>query len=170
MSIIVNNLTLSIYGRLFFTFLLLSFLWGVMAKWELTSLIVGFPSILIALIVYNYLSKQTQSRILYWLIPQFLAWFLWQSLRSGVDVTRRVMQPDLLLNPGFISYTLSIPPGPARIFFANLISLIPGSLCVDIIGDEMLLHVLDIEANVIHETLNAEQYVKRLYGIKQGVI
>jgi len=170
MQLARKNLITSMLGRRLFTLLLLGFLWAAIAKWDVDSLVVGIPSIVIALMVFERLRGQSKSGIRFWLLPEFSAWFFWQSLRSGIDVSWRTLQPRMPLNPGFIRYRLALPPGSSRVFLANCISLLPGTLCVDIVGDVLLLHALDIEADVIRETCAAERRVEKLYGISEDSV
>jgi multicomponent Na+:H+ antiporter subunit E len=102
------------------------------------------------------------------MLPGFTAWFMWHSMRGGVDVARRALAPQMRLHPGFLRYRLRLPPGHARLFLTNCISLLPGTLSADIEGNELVLHALDTGANVIAETREAERRVGELFGMRGG--
>jgi len=70
--------------------------------------------------------------------------FLWQSVVAGLDVARRAFDPRMPLQPGFVSYPLSFPPGPGRNVFASWTSLLPGTVPVADDGQTLLYHCLDV--------------------------
>jgi len=70
--------------------------------------------------------------------------FLRQSVVAGLDVARRAFDPRMPLQPGFVSYPLSFPPGPARNVFASWTSLMPGTVPVADDGKALLYHCLDV--------------------------
>lgn len=78
----------------------------------------------------------------------FAAWFLQASLRGGVDVLVRAATPSLPVSPGIHRHRLVLPPGLPRTFFMSVLSLVPGTLSVDLEEDARVLvvHVLAAEA------------------------
>ena len=151
-----------------FPFAWLCLIWGILAKGDMASWVVGLPTVVLALIAFDHLRSRRRQGIRAWRVPGFVVWFLWHSLRGGLDVARRALHPRMSLNPGFLRYGLSLSPGPARMFLINCVSLLPGTLSADIQGDDLVLHALDTQADVIGETRRAEQQVQRLYGISEG--
>lgn len=147
---------------------LLGLLWAVMSGGDGSSWVVGIPAILLALVAFDRLRERRVTGIRPMELPAFAAWFLWQSLRGGLDVARRALQRHMPLHPGFLRYRLSVPAGPARVFLINCLSLLPGTLSADIVGDELVLHALDDETDVIAETRDLERRVQALYGISGG--
>jgi multicomponent Na+:H+ antiporter subunit E len=75
-------------------------------------------------------------------LPAFAPWFLLQSIRGGIDVARRAFAPSLPLEPGFLRYPSRLPEGPARVFFVNCISLLPGTFSADLEDDVVRVHLL----------------------------
>jgi multicomponent Na+:H+ antiporter subunit E len=74
---------------------------------------------------------------------RFVPYFLLQSVISGWDVARRAIRPDPRLCPDFIAHRFQLPPGPARVFFANAVSLLPGTLSCELGAGHLRIHVLD---------------------------
>ena len=74
----------------------------------------------------------------------FIPYFTLQSLRGGWDTAWRVLHPQLPVDPGVRYYALRyLPHGPARAFFMNVVSLLPGSLSVEETNDgQLLIHIL----------------------------
>ncbi|MBX3725575.1 MAG: Na+/H+ antiporter subunit E [Xanthomonadales bacterium] len=80
----------------------------------------------------------------------FLAWFVHASLRGGLDVLWRAASPSLPVSPGLHRHRLGLPPGLPRTVFLSVLSLVPGTLSVDLEEDAQVLvvHVLAAEAVV----------------------
>lgn len=154
--------------RWFLPLLLCTLLWVVISKADPASWIVGLPSIAFAVIVIDRLHVGGKQGIRAGLLPGFIAWFLWNSLRGGVDVALRALKPRMPLQPGFIRYSMRIPQGQARLFLVNVVSLLPGTLSADIEGDELVLHCLDTAADIILEMSYAEQRVAVLFGLSRN--
>lgn len=85
-----------------------------------------------------------------------VARFLRQSVAAGWDVARRAFDPRLPLRPGFVTYAVGFPPGPARNVFATLTSLVPGTVPLGDEGEGFVYHCLDVEQPVV-EQLAAEE-------------
>ena len=51
----------------------------------------------------------------------FAAIFLRESIRGGWDVARRVLQPSLPVDPGFIRFASALPEGAPRYLFAEYV-------------------------------------------------
>jgi multicomponent Na+:H+ antiporter subunit E len=96
---------------------------------------------------------------------RFIPFFLWQSLSSSVDVARRALSPELPLNPRFLAYHLRLPAGSARVFFVNVVSLLPGALSVELQDEQLVVHVLDSKAAVLDELQSLEEAVATLFGV-----
>ena len=73
----------------------------------------------------------------------FVPFFLWQSLKGGLDVALRVMRPRIRVAPGLETYRLRLVTPSARIWFLNTLSLLPGTLSADLRGDRLIVHALD---------------------------
>lgn len=97
-------------------------------------------------------------------LPGFAGFFLWQSLRGGVDVARRALRWELALEPVLLSYRCRLRGGIALSLFANTISLLPGSLTADLNGRELLIHCLSSSATLEQELRELEEQVARLFG------
>lgn len=143
---------------------LLSLLWALLNAGDSGSWIVGLPSVMLAVIVFNGLRARQGICLRVGRLPGFFGWFVWQSLLGGIDVAWRALQPAMELRVGFIRYPLALAPGPARIFMVNCVSLLPGTLSAVLVDDELLLHALDTEADVIAGTQAVERQVVRLFG------
>lgn len=94
---------------------------------------------------------------------RFIPYFVVQSIIGGIDVARRAFSPRLPLDPTLIHYPLQLPPGGARIFLLNTVSLLPGTLSADLQDDTLTVHLLDQQRDPQLQQL--EHQVAGLFGI-----
>jgi multicomponent Na+:H+ antiporter subunit E len=73
----------------------------------------------------------------------YLGYFLVQLVLSNLDMARRILTPALPLNPGLVEVRTDLKSELARMLLANSITLTPGTLTVDVIGDRLLVHWID---------------------------
>ena len=97
---------------------------------------------------------------------RFVPYFASISVRGGLDVARRSLAPSLPIEPGFMEYGLTIDPeSAAAVFFGAVISLVPGTLCVELDGEPtVLVHVVDLDADINEELRELEERVADLFG------
>lgn len=76
-----------------------------------------------------------------------IALFLKELLLSGLRVAWLVLQPKLRLRPGIIAYPLALTTDLQITLFANMITLTPGTLSVDVSADRktLFIHAIDID-------------------------
>ena len=78
-------------------------------------------------------------------IARFLPYFAWQSLRGGIDVAWRAVRPELPIDPGLVRHTLSLDGRVAKVFMANIVTLLPGTLSAELEDHVLVVHVLNME-------------------------
>ena len=144
---------------------LLAFLWWIISGGANDSWLVGLPVVLVAAhLSVTLKAKQTQRVHLIPLL-RFIPFFLYESVCGGIDVTRRVYAPRLPLHPALLIYPLRLPEGVAQVFFANSVSLLPGTLCTHIKDHALQIHVLDKTAPIVKELEVLELKVASIFGI-----
>jgi multicomponent Na+:H+ antiporter subunit E len=103
-----------------------------------------------------------------WNLPgllRFLPFFIIRSVLGGIDVSLRAFNPRMPLQPGIITYRLRIPDGPGRVFFANSVSLQPGSYVAGIERNLMQVHALDTAMPIAENLRDLEERVGALFGL-----
>ena len=65
-----------------------------------------------------------------------------------------------------MEYSVGLPDGAPRLFMANVVSLLPGTLSVELSGDCLKVHVLDATAPVFDELRRLESRVADLFVLK----
>jgi multicomponent Na+:H+ antiporter subunit E len=71
----------------------------------------------------------------------FAAFFLWELVKSNLRVTYEIVTPMHLMHPGVVAVPLDVRTDTQITLLANLITLTPGSLVIDISPDRRLLFV-----------------------------
>ena len=74
-------------------------------------------------------------------LPYFLFWCVWANL----DVALRVIHPDIPIRPGIVKVKTTLKGEMAKTFLANSITLTPGTLTIDIDGQDLYIHWINIE-------------------------
>ena len=87
---------------------------------------------------------------LFWVLA-YLFVFLRELVKANFDVARRVLSPSLPINPGIVKFTTKLKTDYAKMVLANSITLTPGTLSVDMIGDTLYIHWINVK------TLDPEQ-------------
>jgi multicomponent Na+:H+ antiporter subunit E len=98
-------------------------------------------------------------------VPGFLAYFLLQSLRAGWDVARRTLRPELPLQPGLLRLPMRLPTGAPTWWMMIVISLLPGTLSVQLQDAVLELHCLALGDDVVADVREAEDRLARLFGL-----
>jgi multicomponent Na+:H+ antiporter subunit E len=74
------------------------------------------------------------------------------------------LAPRMRIHPGFGCYRTELKIAPARTFFTNCVSLLPGTLAADIQDEWIEVHVLNIKSNLNSELVRLEHIVARLFA------
>ncbi len=75
-----------------------------------------------------------------WRFASYLVWLLSRMIVASVQVAYYVLHPRMPLDPGIVRFPTRLRSRLARTMVANTITLIPGTLTVDLVGDEYIVH------------------------------
>ena len=142
---------------------LFALLWWILTDGAMDSWLVGTPVVLLTTLVSVMLLPSSS-----WSFTgmvRFVPFFLWRSLRGGVDVARRALHPQLPISPGLFDYIFRLPPGLPRVFMVNTVSLLPGTLSSELGVNCLQVHVLDERKDFLSELEKVEQRVAAIFGI-----
>ncbi|HVL55905.1 MAG TPA: Na+/H+ antiporter subunit E [Burkholderiaceae bacterium] len=145
-----------------FTLLWLAISGGSAGSWP-----VGAVSIAAAVLVSLRLRPARRIAIRPLAALRFSGFFLAQSLRGGVDVALRALAPRMPIAPDFIEYRMTLPAGPEQVFAVDVISLMPGTLSVEIQGNVLRVHVIDRRAPIAAALQRVERRVAALFGLPE---
>ncbi|MGV8900338.1 MAG: Na+/H+ antiporter subunit E [Burkholderiaceae bacterium] len=144
---------------------LFALLWWVLTGGAHDAWGVGAATIALAVAVSLRLRAPGPFRFSILRVPGFLAFFLLESIKGGVQVAGMALRPRLDLQPTTMEIHLRLPDESARMFLAATLSLLPGTLSFGLNGNRLLLHVLDRRMPIEQEVRNTEVQVARLFRI-----
>ncbi len=157
--------TLSLFILSLILWLLLTF------KLTLPNVIVGIIiSVITSLIFGRYffhnVYKFLQPQRYFWLLVYFFV-FLWACLKANLDVAYRVLHPAMPIRPGIVKVRTLLRSDFARTILANSITMTPGTISVDIIGDYIYIHWIYVHSEdpEVYTRLilgSFEKYIKRI--------
>lgn len=145
--------------------LVLGALWVLLTDLRTDALAFGVPAVLAGASLVFVLPPARRWRLSPGGLVIFVAWFAVQSVRGAWDVALRALSPQMRLRPGFRRYTPNLPPGTARIVFLNTITLLPGTLAVEVEDDSVIVHMLDTRADLKAELGVLEARVAALFAL-----
>jgi multicomponent Na+:H+ antiporter subunit E len=85
----------------------------------------------------------------------FIPWLAWQIILSNLRVARMVLSPRMGIAPTFIIQRPGVAGERALTTLGSGVTLTPGTLTVEVSGDELFVHALDtksaadVQANVM---------------------
>lgn len=74
-------------------------------------------------------------------IIDFVGYYVLQLVRSNLYIAYDILTPKMQMKPAFIKVHLSLKTDTGILLFSNLLSMTPGSLCIDISADKKILDV-----------------------------
>jgi len=105
------------------------------------------------------------TRVGMFLEPKRYAWllayifvFLWECIKANFDVAYRVLHPAMPIKPGIVKVKLAVKTDLAKTMLANSITMTPGTIAVDVIGDVMYVHWIYVSSE------DPEVYSRKVSG------
>lgn len=133
---------------MYIIFLLLWILLNGQFTWE----IVCF-GIVIAGVMYAFVCKfldysLEKDILLFRKMPYILAYILiliWEIIKANVDTIHLALSIRNEIDPVVVRFRTDLKSKAAKVALANSITLTPGTITVDLEGDELIIHALDAE-------------------------
>jgi multicomponent Na+:H+ antiporter subunit E len=152
-------------NRLSFTYKLKNFLYlflFLMLVWLALTSTVNLQEltagIIISLILSLVLSKNylelglpplSIKRIFFSIV--YILVLLLEIVRANFDVAYRVIHPKMPIKPGIVTIKTSLKQDIAKLILANSITLTPGTFTLDILGDTLLVHWINVKGKNMKE-------------------
>jgi multicomponent Na+:H+ antiporter subunit E len=151
--------------RLFLSALILGLIWVVLTgPQDPLSWVVGMPAVIAAAWSRHRLVRSRSHRISIRGALRFPLFFVTESFKGGIDVAWRVIGPKVKVDPGLFEYRLALELPAARVFFADMVSLLPGTLSADLNDQVVTIHALDRTSDPAAELARLEQRVAGIFG------
>ena len=138
-------------------------LWWVLTAGEGGSWIIGVPVVLMAAWLSISLAGTAAFRFSFAGLARYLVFFVIESVRGGVDVARRVLLPGGQVEPHLLQYRTGLAQGLPRDMLVYTVSLLPGTLAVDIEGDRLTLHALSRDMQPLASVETCERHVAAVF-------
>lgn len=124
-------------------------------------LVTGAVAVIAATWVSLQLLSPAAGRLRFGALVGLMPHYLWESVRGGLDVARRALDPRLPVNPGIVQCPLDLPRGLARNTFATITSLLPGTVPCGDQRDGLVYHCLDVDSPVVEQLREEERLLAR---------
>lgn len=131
------------------TLVLFAFWIVLSGKMEAKYLTIGFVSAMVIAIITRPLliipAERKGSWLAVWDLPWlrlivYFPWWFWQLVLSNVAMVAIILNPKLPLQPQIITFKKHFPHPVGYFILANSITLTPGTLTIDVDGDEFMVH------------------------------
>ena len=160
--------------HVFWLWVLLTFLWiAANSSFAIESVVSG--ALISAALAYIFTQKTdvwqgvrfSPSRFYHFIL--YTGVFAVELLRANFNMMRYVYAPRIDIKPGIVKIKTGLKTPLGRLSLANAIALTPGSLVVDIEGDTMFVHWLDVKTTDPDEATRMiagpfEQHLERVFG------
>ena len=105
---------------------------------------------------------KTLKKIVY--IVEFIGFYIIKLIQANLFIAYDILTPRMMTKPAFLNIQVNIKSDFGLLLFTNLLSMTPGSLCVDLSHDrkEMKVHIL------YHESI--EKMKDEITGIQNRII
>ncbi len=126
--------------------LLLTIVWvALTGSYSVLNIVLGVALSLLSASFVRRNRRQWQARLRPLRILQLVLLFVYELVLSGYRVARLVLSPRMELKPGIFAFPLAVDRDFEITLLANLITLTPGTLSVDVSADRkfLLVHTLD---------------------------
>ena len=122
--------------------ILLTVIWvALTGNFSLINYIFGF---VLSFFILWVISKEKKKSTYFTLVPKvigFVFYFLFELVKANLEVAYEVITPKLKMTPGIVKVPLKIQSDIGITLLANLISLTPGTLSLDVSDDKKVLFV-----------------------------
>ena len=94
----------------------------------------------------------------------YAPWLLKEIVLANIDVARRILDPRLPIRPTLVRVRASQKGDLGRVIYANSITLTPGTVSVDMEGDQITVHVLSYEGAAEDMSGEMDRRISKLEG------
>jgi multicomponent Na+:H+ antiporter subunit E len=76
----------------------------------------------------------------------YLAWLGKEITKANIDVAKIILDPALPISPVMVRVPATQTTDVGKVIYANSITLTPGTVSVEVMDDEILVHAITSEA------------------------
>jgi multicomponent Na+:H+ antiporter subunit E len=152
----------SIFTTLVFGFILYLILFNSVSR---EALVVGFVAALISSFVlarYVDLPVKYLSPVRILWLAAYLPYFLFEMVKSNIQIALIVLDPRLPIKPEIKTGRTSLKSPYGRLLLTSSITLTPGTLSVDLNGDELQIHCVSNPGSAEEIMAPFEKFIRRI--------
>lgn len=143
------------------TFVICFLVWIVLAGVSPPELLLGGAiSIVLSLLIAKFtdidITWKTPLQIILFIVL-YVPVFLYELIKSNIDVLFRVLNPKLPINPGFVRVKTKLSGRIEKLLLANSITLTPGTISIDADDEYVYVHWINV-------TGREEEYSEKVAG------
>lgn len=101
--------------------------------------VIGFGIIMLTHRAFGVTSSNYSRKS--WQIVRFIGFTFWNIIKANVAVARIVLSPQMNIHPGILAVTMDSCSDVGMTSLANLITLTPGTVTLDVASDKCTLYI-----------------------------
>ncbi len=122
--------------------LILAFVWAALTgEFALRNLVAGFALGFVILFVTRRVVGVPRYGHHTLNVIRLVGFFVWELIKANLRVAYDVLTPDLQIRPGVVAIPLDVRTDAEITLLANLITLTPGTLSLDVSADRSVLYI-----------------------------
>ena len=95
-------------------------------------------------------------------VPGYWLWLIKEIVKSNIDVTHRIWRGNSAISPTRVVLKMEQTTDMGKVIYANSITLTPGTVAMDLDGDNIVVHALTLKAVRDLQTGEMGRRVRRL--------
>jgi len=95
-------------------------------------------------------------------LPGYMLWLVKEIILANISVAKHVWLGNKTITPTLATIKISQNSDIGKVIYANSITLTPGTVAVDLVGDQIVVHALLRESIVTLETGEMDRRVTQL--------
>jgi len=111
----------------------------------------------------DLIDRETQPVLIKSSVLLYWAWLGREIIKSNIDVARRILSPNLPISPTVFTVRAGQKTELGRVTYANSITLVPGTVTVDVNEDVLTVHALTQE---VAEDLRRGEMDRRVCNVE----
>lgn len=128
----------------FLSNILLTLIWVFLTgQYEFNNFLFGFVLSFIILWILSGVDDKSSKKY-FKIVPRilsFIVFFIWELTKANIQVAYEVVTPKFTMKPGIVALPLDAKSDLEITLLANLITLTPGTLALDVSTDRSVLYV-----------------------------
>lgn len=97
-------------------------------------------------------------------IARYFVYLVGEIFKSAWAVIKLIWSPKMVTEPKLVTFNSRLKTQAGKVVLANSITMTPGTITVDIRGDQFLVHCLDAEFDMGQDGFDMENEVMKVEG------